>query len=49
MTAATGARPLPGHPELSFRQLAAEEIPQAAALERASYPADEAATPEKLE
>lgn len=42
-------RSLPGHPELHFRELHAAEVPQAVALEINSYPADEAATPEKLE
>jgi len=42
-------RPLPGNPKLIFRQVTAADVPRAAELETASYPADEAATPEKLE
>jgi len=38
-----------GRPSLRFRLLPAADVPHAAVLETASYPADEAATPEKLE
>jgi len=40
---------LPGHASLLFRPLLGADVPRAAELETASYPADEAATPEKLE
>lgn len=46
---AMSAQALPGHPSLCFKQLPASDVPQAAVIEEKSYPADEAATPEKLE
>mmetsp|Transcript_168136 Transcript_168136/g.322806 ORF Transcript_168136/g.322806 Transcript_168136/m.322806 type:complete len:480 (+) Transcript_168136:68-1507(+) len=40
---------LPGFESLCFQPLPAEDVAKAAEIETASYPADEAATPEKLE
>eukprot|EP00927_Polykrikos_kofoidii_P022499 TRINITY_DN20974_c0_g1_i1.p1 TRINITY_DN20974_c0_g1~~TRINITY_DN20974_c0_g1_i1.p1 ORF type:complete len:520 (-),score=98.72 TRINITY_DN20974_c0_g1_i1:149-1672(-) len=49
MAEAKDGIPLPGNPSFRFKLLPTEDVARAAVLETASYPADEAATPEKLE